>query len=262
MSHLGAGQFFGSVNERLSLPEAHLSRLVHEHPRRVPPHTHERPFFSFLLQGAYREQAARTLIEYEPLTLVYHPPAFEHHDEIGSLGGLFFAIEPSPAWLSFVQQETGDFPWRDLRGGPAVWRTLALYSAFHARDLSIVPDLLFDLAASSTSLRASLGSIPPLWLHRVDDCLRANPLLPLTDIAREAGVHPVHLSRTFRRFRGLSFASYRNQIRILSAARQLENRETPITSIALECGFTDQSHLTRTFKRLTGYTPAAFRRLA
>jgi AraC family transcriptional regulator len=262
MSHLPAGQFFGAVNERLSLNEAHLSRLVHDHPRRVPPHSHERPFFSFLLHGAYREQAARTLIEYDPFTLVYHPPAFEHHDEIGSPGGLFFAIEPSPDWLRFVQEETGHLPWCDLRGGPAVWRTLSLYRAFRSQDRTLIPDLLFDLAASSRRRPPAIDSLAPHWLHRVEDCLRANPLLPLTAIAREAGVHPVHLSRTFRRFRGLSFASYRNQIRILSAARQLETRECPITSIALDCGFTDQSHLTRTFKRLTGYTPAAFRRLA
>jgi AraC-like DNA-binding protein len=34
----------------------------------------------------------------------------------------------------------------------------------------------------------------------------------------------------------------------------------PLASVALECGFADQSHLTRRFKGAVGVTPAAWRR--
>jgi AraC family transcriptional regulator len=45
-----------------------------------------------------------------------------------------------------------------------------------------------------------------------------------------------------------------------AARRLLSETERPIADIALETGFTDQSHLTRVFRRCLGETPAGFRR--
>jgi AraC-like DNA-binding protein len=46
------------------------------------------------------------------------------------------------------------------------------------------------------------------------------------------------------------------------AARRLADTDQPLAEIALACGFCDQSHLTRTFRRRTGLTPGAWRRAA
>ncbi len=48
--------------------------------------------------------------------------------------------------------------------------------------------------------------------------------------------------------------------RVEEAARRLAEGAAPLAQIALECGFCDQSHLSRTFKRLMGLTPGAWRR--
>ena len=50
------------------------------------------------------------------------------------------------------------------------------------------------------------------------------------------------------------------RIRVDEARRLLSNTERPIADIALETGFTDQSHLTRVFRRVLGETPGDFRR--
>ena len=49
--------------------------------------------------------------------------------------------------------------------------------------------------------------------------------------------------------------------RIARAKNLLRGRE-PIAGIALACGFSSQSHLTRAFKSATGLTPGAYRGMA
>ena len=78
--------------------------------------------------------------------------------------------------------------------------------------------------------------------------------------AREAGVHPAHLSRAFRdRYRETIHGRVR-RLRLEWAARRLVESDDPIAGIALAAGFADQSHLTRALKAHTGLTPAAYRR--
>lgn len=49
------------------------------------------------------------------------------------------------------------------------------------------------------------------------------------------------------------------RLRIESTCRELATSEAPIVEIALAAGFCDQSHFTRTFKRLTGIAPSQYR---
>jgi AraC family transcriptional regulator len=81
----------------------------------------------------------------------------------------------------------------------------------------------------------------------------------LTALAREAGVHPVHLARTFRRIQGCTLGDYVRHLRLEWARRQLSGTDRPIAEVALSCGFADQSHFTRAFRAGYDMTPAAFR---
>jgi AraC family transcriptional regulator len=80
------------------------------------------------------------------------------------------------------------------------------------------------------------------------------------DLAREAGVHPVHLARAFRKFERRTPGEYQQRLQLRAACELLRDPEWPLAVIAAECGFSDQSHFTRIFRRLAGTTPAQFRR--
>lgn len=82
----------------------------------------------------------------------------------------------------------------------------------------------------------------------------------LADIALECGLSVGQFSRSFRRSTGLPPHRWLIQLRVEAAKRFVEDPSIPLTKVALSCGFSDQSHLTRVFARYTGLTPAAWRR--
>lgn len=105
------------------------------------------------------------------------------------------------------------------------------------------------------------GRHPPAWLVQVRDRLHDEYVSPpaAAELAAQAGVHRVHLVRSFRRFFGLPPAEYVRRLRVRAASTRLALTPAGIASIALESGFADQSHLGRRFRRETGFTPAGFR---
>ena len=118
------------------------------------------------------------------------------------------------------------------------------------------------VAAAARAEDARIGRAKP-WLRDVHDLVRASAprRFTLGELAEHAGVHPVHLARTFKRVYGRTLGEYGRAVRIEWAAVRLLADE-PIGRVALDAGFADQSHFTREFRRFTGVTPARYRDLA
>jgi AraC-like DNA-binding protein len=100
---------------------------------------------------------------------------------------------------------------------------------------------------------------PRSTVERVRAYLRERPTeaVSLADLAPVAGVAPSHLVRSFSRQVGLPPKSYHLHARLALARRLLAEGRTA-TWVAYECGFADQSHLSRRFKQCYRLTPGAF----
>jgi AraC-like DNA-binding protein len=72
-----------------------------------------------------------------------------------------------------------------------------------------------------------------------------------------AGLSSFELVRRFREQLGLTPHAFQTNLRI-ARARALLRAGEPIARVAAACGFADQPHLTRTFKRAVGVTPGRF----
>jgi AraC family transcriptional regulator len=80
----------------------------------------------------------------------------------------------------------------------------------------------------------------------------------LGDIAAEVGVSPVYLTQVFQRVEGVPL--YRFQLRLrLAQALELLGRETDLTRIALDLGFSNHSHFSSAFRQAYGRSPSAFK---
>ena len=81
--------------------------------------------------------------------------------------------------------------------------------------------------------------------------------ITLNDVATACGVSAYHIAKVFKDETGLPPHQYLNNVRIMQA-RHLLRTGQPIADVAYATGFTDQSHLTRWFKRIVGVPPGKF----
>jgi AraC family transcriptional regulator len=187
-----------------------------------------------------------------------------HADRMGGEDVRFFILEVDRRDVAGV---AADWPAEtSVSGGIASGRAFSLFRAFREDDPSVA------LAAEELCL-AFLGeacrrpspdsrSASGRRVGDAADFIRANFRRPLraAEIARAAGVHPVHLARLFRRRYGCSLSRFIRRERISDALARLRAGDEPLAEIALSKGFSDQSHFTREFGRETGLAPARFRR--
>lgn len=83
--------------------------------------------------------------------------------------------------------------------------------------------------------------------------------IPLEALARAVGLSRYHFARRFRQSFGTTPHEFVLRQRIERARTLLERTGTPLLEVAATCGFADQSHLTREFRKRVGVTPGRYR---
>lgn len=78
--------------------------------------------------------------------------------------------------------------------------------------------------------------------------------LSLEDISSEIGISKFHFQKEFKKCMGLTPNQY-IQIRKANLAKKMIQKKIPLSHIAYECGFSDQSYMIKVFKKYHGYTP-------
>jgi AraC-like DNA-binding protein len=96
-------------------------------------------------------------------------------------------------------------------------------------------------------------------VQRLKDYIRAHLAQPLSlkALAIEAGVGRHQVMRDFQAIARMSPGDYLRQVRLL-LAKQLIAQGVPLVDVAIQCGFTDQSHFSRTFRKVYGFTPREY----
>jgi AraC family transcriptional regulator len=264
--HMGAGNFFGAIHGAREQCGAIFTDVRHGSPRKLPRHSHELAFFALVLNGHYRERCGRHEGQYAPFTLMFRPAGVPHQDEIGPLGVRLYEIELRPEWQKRLADCSAalDTPRDDFGGCALLWLAMKLFREVEGSpahdDLSVESLLAEMLSFAARSAQLESRGAPP-WLPRILDKLRTEHCrrLTLDELAREAGVHPVHLSRVFRRCVGEGIGEHVHRLRVRTACERLLAPLVSLSEISFGTGFADQSHFTRAFRKITGMTPAAFR---
>jgi AraC family transcriptional regulator len=232
-------------------------------------HCHASAYLSLILSGGYTEKYTNRESECGEGMLRFLP-AGELHENAFAVATtcLLVAMETS------VLQRLGDdrvlmlsAP-REVVGPVSTWLANRLLREFRTDDdlaaLAMEGVLLEMLAESVRALADNGGGNAPGWLRKVRESLEASYLRShsLNELALLADVHPVHLSREFRRHYQMTIGDYIRKRRVEHASQLLSHSPLPLSEIAKTCGFSDQSHFCALFKRHIGMTPAKFRDLS
>lgn len=101
------------------------------------------------------------------------------------------------------------------------------------------------------------------WVAVVRERIEAEFAAPptLADLGRMVNRDAAHVAATFKRVYGNSVGQYLRQLRLWQARRCIDAEpESTLSEVALRCGFSDQSHFTREFRRWFSLTPGQYRR--
>ena len=196
------------------------------------------------------------------------PPGRVHTGTPGPNGTAYSVLYLDPSVLS---QLTGDDrpPPTDTR--EVIFDDLHLAHALATtHQLLRSPDVLAHGEAVHLALRALSTHVLPARapeqrrperaaVRRARDLIDETPgaAMPLAVLASHAGLSPSRLIDAFKRDIGMTPHAYQRAARLEAAKRLLRRGEAPAI-VAAEAGFFDQPHLTRTFKRFVGVTPARY----
>jgi AraC family transcriptional regulator len=120
--------------------------------------------------------------------------------------------------------------------------------------------LMNELVAQYLTDSHQLQRREPRWLRPVLERLHDDPAIQsLNAVAADLDLHPVHVSRMFKRHMGVTLSQYLREQRLRYVGRALLESSEPLAKLADDHGFADQSHLTREFTRATSWSPAKLR---
>jgi AraC family transcriptional regulator len=222
-------------------------------------HHHGPAYLTWVARGGYCESVPGSARECSPDSLICHSAGEVHRDD-------FLAptrcinIQPDPRWLAQWNVTIGTT--RVIVSPEQVVTIARIRRELRCDDeLSsmAIEGLLHELM--SGVLRSQREGPAPRWLRVVRDEIssRFRETLTLASLASAAGVHPVHLARSFRRHFGATIGEMIRERRVAYAKERIR-AGIALSEIACETGFADQSHFTRTFRSVTGLTPGEFRR--
>jgi len=214
-------------------------QLQHQHGAKlVPRHRHDASYLALVLSGSHEEAGDRGRFQVSAGGIVVHGAFEAHLNRYLSASSLILNIslhtwqEPAAALMQI------DDPDRAARLAERDPRAAA---AFVLSTMRAAPLPMAD------------------WPDQLAAALAQDPHLRLQSWARAHGLADATVSRGFRKVFGVSPSAYRAQLRGRLAWRRIVAGEQCLPDIAIDCGFADQSHMTRTVCAVTGRPPGAWR---
>lgn len=221
---------------------------------RQPPHAHPWAVLNFVLRGRLEESNPYGRALVEPLNFYARPPDLVHSnvydtDSTMVLVVTFGSDAESIRWIA---------PRNLYDRGPIIG-ALVRQVLGDGEDCESLRGELEGLLADPGRHPSADGRSCPSALERARDLLAAPDRL-VGDVARTVGYHPVSFARAFRSRIGVRPALYRRWVRLRRVLAAIEP-EGALADVALECGFSDQSHMCRDFRELLGISPRQWRDL-
>jgi AraC family transcriptional regulator len=248
---------------RCELRDFVVREVVYAPGVRMARHTHEFSNVTVVVGGQIDELGPAGHHRGRAGSVVLKPAGCEHENGVSGHGARTLTIELRHGAIA---SEVARRAWSWFEQASVVKAAVALCRAndreVEAAALNLVATVLATphCGTAEPQVRASA----PPWLPRIIDALqqRFDEPLRLESLARDLGLHPVYVSRAFRQHVGVTMHDYLRGLRLRHARHLLSSSRRSVTAIAAEAGFSDPSHLSRTFAELLGVTPRSFRDLS
>lgn len=266
MKQLSKGQFYGETNFRRSVESLTLTDTVYTHDF-VDWHYHETPYFTFLLQGGLTEGYKKERKNFTAGSILFHhwDECHYNHKPAGTARGFHLEIDHqfSKDYDLSLQNLRGNREIHDPSLKILFYRLMAESRSKDPLSEIVIQSSVLEIFSVLNSQSTVEERRTPPWVGQVREILNEHDhaSLSLNEIANILNIHPVHLSRSFKKYFHCTLGEYVRKIRIEKAVLDLLNSNQSLTTIAHDRGFADQSHLIRIFKAYLGMNPSSYKKM-
>ena len=230
---------------------------------RLKRHEHAAPSLVLMFDGAFRGVARGVEYALGGGDWILAPAARDHAGTVGPNGSRAILVtpdEPRSAVMATLAPSGVD----PLRGADAGRCARRIDRLLGSRDTSAELSLeaaILELYASFADERWRGNGRDAGFVDDVAALLDANLLSPpgAAELSAALAVSPSRLHRAFRRRFGCSMGQWVRARRLQRAAALLTETDLPLSRIALDLGYYDQSHFTTAFRRHYGEPPGGYR---
>ena len=262
MEKLNSGEYSGKIVQRLNIDDSIITNTLYSSKQNIPEwHYHENLHICFVFQGGKAETAHNTKYT-EPNGSIFFYHAEEKHRW----------ISPQPvsksANIEIGREFLKKYNFSELDIKEALKKRVNSKSLI----LKIQNDMVandIDSASSIHSLLLELITNPeissfkdtPKWVIQLRELLHDNwsQELSLEELAKIVQVHPVTISKYFRKYFSCTLGEYKRMLKVEKSIDFIKDFDKSLFEIAYDCNFSDQSHFIRNFKKTTGFLPKDFR---
>lgn len=267
MERLNKGRFFGNTRKSFELNGLTIVDSEFRNFRGCPWHYHENAHFAFTTGGSLIETHKKEKIQLSKGFLMFNYSQEPHFNSNYSENVSALHVDITKEWFSkhFINPDI--FQGVIKLFDPAIKHTFLKITRetkqFDNASPIAVEGLVLQAFAEMMRLGKKKKSKTPSWVRKVEEILndRFAEKLSLEDVSKELGIHPVYLSQQFPLYFNRSFGDYLREIRINRSLSLLPDKTLNLAQISYACGFSDQSHFTRCFRKFIGTTPAGYREL-
>jgi AraC family transcriptional regulator len=257
------GEFYGQTNTTINLEGITLTDTVYTHDK-VDLHYHENAYFTFILEGLVMEGNKKEVYNCSPGDLLFHNWQEPHYNIKPEGFTRGFHIEIEHDWFNDL-----DLNIYDLQGSINISNPdlkFLLYKIFRETKTDdsftalSIQTLLLEVLGKMIRISRSETTKKPDWVSEINLLLndQFSEQLNLDYLSKTLDIHPVHLSRDFSKYFNSGLVEYIRKLRVQRSLQLISQRKLNFTAIAMECGFSDQSHFIRCFKEVNGITPSQF----
>jgi AraC-like DNA-binding protein len=229
----------------------------------IPNHGHVRLMLFSIIAGDLAVDSPTGRLAWTPFAPGLDPLDLHQGVGIGPAGLLVVKVSFDDSLVERLGYSKALFGKGDYRVDPSARSAMLTLSLAANADSAGTESIATEFLSEFDPRIWRLDSHCPEWLHRAKDYLhdRFREPLGLAQVSAEVAVDPTHLARTFRSRYGSTVSGYLRNLRTVEAVRLMLSEGKTATEAAIEAGFHDLAHFTKSCRRISGASPVMVSRL-
>lgn len=258
---LEQSKFLGTTSHKFDAEAYVLSLIDFQTSAPEDWHYHENTHISLVLQGGSKESRKGEDFQLTPGKLILYNEGEFHCNRHTAFPSKHLILEFKKDFFTKNELEYNYFTAPSVENVDVCLSVLNIYNELRLGDAYTAESI--DFSVNQLLKSNDESSYIPAWIKHLREIIedRWDEFIPLNELAKTFNVHPVTISKYFRKYYKCTLGDYMRKIKIDKAIFLIINTSKPITEISDICGFSDQSHMIKVFKAYIGFLPNQLRSL-